>query len=451
MSEQLTAEEIRRRRLARLSGGSVVDNSSNKSANSPSPMDINGLDDNKTRSQQDQPMEICSSQDTVENMEIDECPGVKATDAIRQHHSDNTSPKISLNSSFEDDKQVPCCSKRASPCLSQSPSVEIFTGKKSKCLEQNQACPAKPSQTNSKFDFRPAGEADIKTALCRIFRVTANQDAMEGDYYYMPSIDSQAENNFDYCELVGRILVERLSSLERNAGCAAGASNKSDLEDIDTVEYEMMSYLCSCYERLSLERSDIKYPAPQIWLDLLLSSCQQCASFAGLVLEGVFTRPRTIVESSTLLKFLIPNCKLPHGFLCDLVYAASKDEKSLSKIFVPVVMGLMQAVKSITLADYNEYQAVYKVMTELCDIKFENRRPICRLLTTLPTWLPAAITKCSARELERLSVLGPFFGMSLFADDCPRLAEKYFAETPNQYDLKMIKKNLQRAIQFVRV
>ncbi|EDV24171.1 uncharacterized protein TRIADDRAFT_26472 [Trichoplax adhaerens] len=122
----------------------------------------------------------------------------------------------------------------------------------------------------------------------------------------------------------------------------------------------------------------------------------------------------------------------------------------IPQIFVPVVMGLMQAVKSITLADYNEYQAVYKVMTELCDIKFENRRPICRLLTTLPTWLPAAITKCSARELERLSVLGPFFGMSLFADDCPRLAEKYFAETPNQYDLKMIKKNLQRAIQFVR-
>lgn len=81
-------------------------------------------------------------------------------------------------------------------------------------------------------------------------------------------------------------------------------------------------------------------------------------------------------------------------------------------------MGLMQAAKSVTLADYNEYQTVYKIMTELCDIKFDNQRPICRLLTTLPSWLPAAITKCSAREIERLSILGPFFGMSLFVDDC---------------------------------
>ena len=38
-------------------------------------------------------------------------------------------------------------------------------------------------------------------------------------------------------------------------------------------------------------------------------------------------------------------------------------------------------------------------------------------MVKLPSWLPKPLSEASGKELERISLLGPFFSLSVFAED----------------------------------
>lgn len=71
-----------------------------------------------------------------------------------------------------------------------------------------------------------------------------------------------------------------------------------------------------------------------------------------------------------------------------------------------------------------------QILSELSEIRCGptgNIRPICRLITHQIQFLPDVCTQAVGRELARTSYLGPFLSVSVFAEDEPKVAEKFFS------------------------
>lgn len=39
-------------------------------------------------------------------------------------------------------------------------------------------------------------------------------------------------------------------------------------------------------------------------------------------------------------------------------------------------------------------------------------------MVTLPMWIPSPLSRAEGREIEKLSLLGPFLSLSVFSEDC---------------------------------
>lgn len=62
------------------------------------------------------------------------------------------------------------------------------------------------------------------------------------------------------------------------------------------------------------------------------------------------------------------------------------------------------------------------------------------------------MTAATGMELEKLSFLGPFLSLSVFAEDNMRVVDKFFADTDIASDTaRVINQQLQRSLHFARV
>ena len=65
--------------------------------------------------------------------------------------------------------------------------------------------------------------------------------------------------------------------------------------------------------------------------------------------------------------------------------------------------------------------------------------------------LDAMLEDCKGREIVATSLLGPFFGVTVFAEEDPSVAEKYFATRQTQSAARALAQQLQQDLQFQRV
>ena len=67
-------------------------------------------------------------------------------------------------------------------------------------------------------------------------------------------------------------------------------------------------------------------------------------------------------------------------------------------------------------------------------------------------WLPPEVSSGSGgNELPAVSLLGPFMAVSVFADENPAVAEKYFSGKTNPAAVRTIAQTLQQDLEFMRV
>uniref|UniRef100_A0A8C9FS49 Ubiquitin conjugation factor E4 core domain-containing protein n=1 Tax=Pavo cristatus TaxID=9049 RepID=A0A8C9FS49_PAVCR len=140
-------------------------------------------------------------------------------------------------------------------------------------------------------------------------------------------------------------------------------------------ETEMLNYLIECFDRVGIEERKAPKMCSQPTVSQLLSNIRsQCISHAALVLQGSLTQPRSLQQQSLLVPYML--CRnLPFGFIQELVRTTYQDEEVVS----------------------------------------------------LPLWLPKSLSTGAGRELQRLSYLGAFFSLSVFAEDDNKVVEKYFS------------------------
>ena len=67
------------------------------------------------------------------------------------------------------------------------------------------------------------------------------------------------------------------------------------------------------------------------------------------------------------------------------------------------------------------------VLRHLCEVRLSTGiRPVCDLLTQQAQWLPEPVSTAEGLEMVGLSFLGPFMAPSVFPEEDPGVAEKYF-------------------------
>ncbi|XP_054857693.1 ubiquitin conjugation factor E4 B isoform X3 [Eublepharis macularius] len=215
-----------------------------------------------------------------------------------------------------------------------------------------------------------------------------------------------------------------------SGGGSGGASVSDSCSDHFTIETcketEMLNYLIECFDRVGIEERKAPKMCSQPMVSQLLSNIRsQCISHAALVLQGSLTQPRSLQQQSLLVPYML--CRnLPFGFIQELVRTTHQDEEVFRQIFIPILQGLALASKECSL-DSDNFKYPLMALGEICEIKFGKSHPVCSLVVSLPLWLPKSLSPGTGRELQRLSYLGDFFSLSVFAEDDPRVVEKYFS------------------------
>ncbi|XP_053308120.1 ubiquitin conjugation factor E4 B isoform X1 [Spea bombifrons] len=220
---------------------------------------------------------------------------------------------------------------------------------------------------------------------------------------------------------------EDFASVQFGGSGASSMESCSDHFTIDTCkETEMLNYLIECFDRVGIEERKAPKLCSQPDVSLLLSNLRsQCICHAALVLQGALTQPRPAQQPSLLVPYML--CRnLPFGFIQELVRSTYQDEEVFKQIFIPVLQGLAQAAKECSL-DSDNFKYPLMALGELCEMKFGKTHPVCSLVASLPFWLPKSLSPATGRELQRLSYLGSFFSLSVFAEDDNKVVEKYFS------------------------
>ncbi|NXC45195.1 UBE4B factor, partial [Penelope pileata] len=217
-------------------------------------------------------------------------------------------------------------------------------------------------------------------------------------------------------------------------GSSMGGSGSSSVSDScsdhftieNCKETEMLNYLIECFDRVGIEERKAPKMCSQPTVSQLLSNIRsQCISHAALVLQGSLTQPRSLQQQSLLVPYML--CRnLPFGFIQELVRTTYQDEEVFKQIFIPILQGLALASKECSL-DSDNFKYPLMALCELCEIKFGKTHPMCSLVVSLPLWLPKSLSTGAGRELQRLSYLGAFFSLSVFAEDDNKVVEKYFS------------------------
>ncbi|XP_069638653.1 ubiquitin conjugation factor E4 B isoform X4 [Haliaeetus albicilla] len=217
-------------------------------------------------------------------------------------------------------------------------------------------------------------------------------------------------------------------------GSSVGGSGSSSVSDScsdhftieNCKETEMLNYLIECFDRVGIEERKAPKMCSQPTVSQLLSNIRsQCISHAALVLQGSLTQPRSLQQQSLLVPYML--CRnLPFGFIQELVRTTYQDEEVFKQIFIPILQGLAVASKECSL-DSDNFKYPLMALCELCEIKFGKTHPMCSLVVSLPLWLPKSLSTGAGRELQRLSYLGAFFSLSVFAEDDSKVVEKYFS------------------------
>lgn len=187
-----------------------------------------------------------------------------------------------------------------------------------------------------------------------------------------------------------------------------------------------LGYLLECYARVAVEeRNHPKRSSVPPLSDLLSDIRAQTIHYATLILQGyVVPCEMGKLESSLLLKPLLQQ-SLPRGFISEMVTRLQADSQLFSKIFSPLLRELFLKMQNASIVG-NEHREPLQALNELAEIRCGGR-PICTLITELKQFLPSTCTQASGREITRTSFLGPFLSISVFAEDEPKVAEKFFS------------------------
>uniref|UniRef100_A0A8C1P055 Ubiquitin conjugation factor E4 B n=1 Tax=Cyprinus carpio TaxID=7962 RepID=A0A8C1P055_CYPCA len=208
---------------------------------------------------------------------------------------------------------------------------------------------------------------------------------------------------------------EVASFLGASGGGMAGDSGNDRFTIESCKETEMLNYLIERFDSVGMEeRKALKVAADNHY--------RHVSTVLILNTGNIIMAP---LQPSLLVPYML--CRnLPYGFIQELVRMTHQEEDVFKQIFVPILQGLTLAVKECSF-DSDNFKFPLMALVELCEIKFGKTHPVCNLITSLPLWCPDPLSPGTGREIQRLSFLGAFFSLSVFAEDDTKVGDKFFS------------------------
>lgn len=395
----------------------------------------------------------------------------------------------SLSQSFEFDEQSQDtgdkCGKRTSPTCSSSPSENFKFKRTRDGFDKDDTSHVKMSSVTDEH---------IVKSICSIFKVSFKSSEVSCDTVYLPTLAedlSQVDlSSGTVCNVINQVIMERLTQFRahqdgmsvsptltiaqetsqmaiddnltdcRSTECISllgeGRANPSPpncvKESTTVYQSKLLKYLVNSYNcSLNEEKNYPKRSQEERWITLLTQARRQCVLFSVLILQGCFSLDRSVLQRSPLVHlFINEECDIPFTFLVELVTTVASDSHLCMKIFKPVLLSLNQEMQNCHLAAEG-FKAPLLALSKLCDIRLGTTsvRPICNLMVALSNmWIPSPLSKAEGKEIERLSLIGPFLSLSVFSEECPQIVDRYFSESSE--NVKLVNVTLRSALRIVR-
>lgn len=489
--EQLSPEEIRRRRLARLAGGQTSQPSTPLSTPLTSPQretppgPLPGP--SGAPSQSVPPASSHTLGLNAQNVTPATSPMGASGVAYRSQSSEgvsslSSSPSNSLETQSQSLSRSQSMDIDTASCEKSMSQVDVDSGIENMEVEDSDRREKRNLSDKDSLSNPDVSEEQALQLICKILRVSWKEQ--DHDVIFLPSLAAEFQKNprdvySDFKDLIGQILMEALMMSTRTRDCnpfasltatsqpitaarspnrhltlippssqsdspmmpCAGSFGASSLSSVGATgggmvgdrftmesckETEMLNYLIERFDSVGMEERKAPKVCSQPVVSQLLSNIRsQCISHAALVLQGALTQPRAPLQPSLLVPYML--CRnLPYGFIQELVRMTHQEEDVFKQIFVPILQGLAQASRECSF-DCDNFKYPLMALAELCEIKFGKTHPICSLMTSLPLWCPDPLSPGTGREIQRLSFLGSFFSLSVFAEDDTKVGDKYFS------------------------
>ncbi|XP_016976764.1 ubiquitin conjugation factor E4 B [Drosophila rhopaloa] len=204
------------------------------------------------------------------------------------------------------------------------------------------------------------------------------------------------------------------TSSEAGGACAV----PSVLSIVTTTKHHVLLYLIRCYENYLIEcsrKTSLTQPALQL-------AFEQVMRMTVLVLtDRIHQNLNGHMDQSALLELMYMG-KVSESFLIDLIAHTHQERDAFDAIFSQVLRGLFAGMQRNICTSKISVQQI-EWLAKLVVIKVGNVRPIADLVSRQPNFLPPICTKISGREIVKCSFLGPFLSVSLFAEENVKFAE----------------------------
>jgi len=218
-----------------------------------------------------------------------------------------------------------------------------------------------------------------------------------------------------------------------------------ELKSSRDIQGLILFYLMQSYEVIDQETREVvkirSHPMVSI-SDVLMDARCQCVQFSTVILTKglIYNSDDNLVDpiissvpsGATLLPFVLQQWN--RDFLAELITSVYNDaggiEGDFRVIFEPLLESLWREMFSnSSFTTDRKYRRPLQSLNELCDITVNvSKRPICQLMVTLRNWCVDPVTANAAgREIASLSFLSPFFRLSVFAEDDPKIVDKYYS------------------------
>lgn len=246
--------------------------------------------------------------------------------------------------------------------------------------------------------------------LQRVFRITLDPNERSGNVF-LPGLASEfANKDASKPVLLNKDMIDQLLITR-----AAVPSPEP-----------LFKYFVGCYKRLIKEDRDVrnlKVADLNDRLGVLDIARQIVVSYVGLAITEaeMFEQPPEVVEKGSLL--LVPYVMENDGSSEDFLpvdfwnaFVARFENDGLEALFTPIVKAVVAEMRNTSLL--GNFNRPLQAFTFLMRFK-----PIAEMVVKMPNWIP---TNVNGREMETLSILGPFLRPSVFADDDRAVGLQYF-------------------------
>ncbi|KAK7084333.1 Ubiquitin conjugation factor E4 B [Halocaridina rubra] len=404
MGDHIDQEEIRKKRIARLAAGASTSSTNSDASQlsaptspgiqlSTSPPVSAVLPSPSKRHPPPSPLDITPCKKGIEPMEVESKSVTPSSLETSPHYRNDNKRHRSVSTSEVTDEQV----------------WTILSSLLQASWQGNEnICPVTAQVTAGVKKFEATSQVlmEISNRLC-------SGESIEG--------------------LIDTKCVSDSPELSASPTGSTGSSDLSELtKQIVCFETTALQYLLQTYARVnSEEKTHPKRSSSPPILTVLEDVRRQCVAHSALLLSGYLTNSDPPSPSLLLHPLLIES--LPRGFLRDLILHTYQNENIFNKVFGPLLQGLSSTMRScsVTSSSYIRVLESLDLLTDIKDIDSPNR-PICNLMISMSNWCPKTDSQAAGREMMFTSLLGPFLGLSLFAEDDQKVVEKFIKNVSNR-------------------